>query len=102
MEAICTAKRRLQLELRSTKSQKASVIVITVKAFQRTVFFHRRSFVSTMYERNASNWRDRVTTARFEVFTAVTMKNAVFWDVSRAALVRTDVSEELSASIIPL
>jgi hypothetical protein len=34
---------------------------------------------------------------RFEVFTAVTMKNGVFWDV---ALVRTDVSEELSASFI--
>jgi hypothetical protein len=30
---------------------------------------------------------------RFEVFTAVTMKNGVFWDV---ALVRTDVSEELA------
>jgi hypothetical protein len=31
---------------------------------------------------------------RFEFFTAVTMKNGVFWDVT---LVRTDVSEELSA-----
>jgi hypothetical protein len=28
------------------------------------------------------------------------MKNCVFWDVSRVALVRTDVSEELSASFI--
>jgi hypothetical protein len=29
------------------------------------------------------------------------MKNGVFWDVTpRVALVRTDVSEELSASII--
>jgi hypothetical protein len=28
------------------------------------------------------------------------MKNAVFWDVSRVALIRTDVSEELNASII--
>jgi hypothetical protein len=28
------------------------------------------------------------------------MKNAVFWDVTPVALVRTDVSEELSASII--
>jgi hypothetical protein len=37
---------------------------------------------------------------RFEVFTAVTMKNGVFWDVTRVALVRTDVSEELSASFI--
>jgi hypothetical protein len=38
---------------------------------------------------------------RFEVFTAVTMKNVVFWDVRRrVALVRTDVSEERIASII--
>jgi hypothetical protein len=28
------------------------------------------------------------------------LKNVVFWDVSRVALVRTDVSEEFSASII--
>jgi hypothetical protein len=35
---------------------------------------------------------------RFEVFTAVTMKNGVFWDVT-PRLVRTDVSEEPSASI---
>jgi hypothetical protein len=28
------------------------------------------------------------------------MKNGVFWDVTRVALVRTDVSEELSASFI--
>jgi hypothetical protein len=28
------------------------------------------------------------------------MKNGVFWDVRRVALVRTDVSEELSASFI--
>jgi hypothetical protein len=31
---------------------------------------------------------------------AVTIKNGVFWDVRRVALVRTDVSEELSASFI--
>jgi hypothetical protein len=38
---------------------------------------------------------------RFEVFTVVTMKNGVIWDVAPCvALVRTDVSEELSASII--
>jgi hypothetical protein len=37
---------------------------------------------------------------RFEVLTAVTMKNAVFWDVTPLVLVKTDVSEELSASII--
>jgi hypothetical protein len=28
------------------------------------------------------------------------MKNGVFWDVTRVALVRTDISEELSASFI--
>jgi hypothetical protein len=28
------------------------------------------------------------------------MKNAVFWDVTHVALVRTDVSEECSTSII--
>jgi hypothetical protein len=31
---------------------------------------------------------------RFEVFTAVTMKNSVFWMLRRVALVRTNVSEE--------
>jgi hypothetical protein len=35
-----------------------------------------------------------ISCVRLEVFTAVTMKNGVFWDV------RTDVSEELSASFI--
>jgi hypothetical protein len=35
---------------------------------------------------------------RFEVFTAVTMKNAVFWDVAPCILL-TDVSEERIASI---
>jgi hypothetical protein len=40
------------------------------------------------------------TCVRFEVFTEVTMKNGVFWDVTPGvALVRTDVSEELSPSI---
>jgi hypothetical protein len=40
---------------------------------------------------------------RFEVFTAVTMKNVVFWDVCRrVVLVGTDVSEEHTASYIPL
>jgi hypothetical protein len=37
---------------------------------------------------------------RFEVFTAVTMKNGLFWDVTPSGLVRIDFSEELSASII--
>jgi hypothetical protein len=34
----------------------------------------------------------------FEVFTAVTMKNAIFWDVYHVDLVWTDVSEECFAS----
>jgi hypothetical protein len=38
-----------------------------------------------------------VESVSFGVFTAVTMKNAVFWDVT---LVRTDVSEERIAFII--
>jgi hypothetical protein len=43
------------------------------------------------------------TYVRFEVFTAVTMKNDVLMSsgmLRRVALVRTDVSEELSASVI--
>jgi hypothetical protein len=46
------------------------------------------------------NNRNKVHSLRFEVFTAVTMKNAVFWDVTPCSFVTTDVSEELSASII--
>jgi hypothetical protein len=34
---------------------------------------------------------------RFEVFTAVTMKNGVFWDVTPCGSYKTDVSEEPSA-----
>jgi hypothetical protein len=41
---------------------------------------------------------DRVICVRFEVFTAVTMKNGVFCMLHRVDLVKTDVSEELSAS----
>jgi hypothetical protein len=37
---------------------------------------------------------------RFELFTAVNMKNGVFWDVAPVALVRTDTSEELNTSFI--
>jgi hypothetical protein len=41
-------------------------------------------------------WEHRLTAyIRFEVFTAVTMKNGVLWDVSRVALLRIDISEEL-------
>jgi hypothetical protein len=35
----------------------------------------------------------------FEVFTAVTVKNAVFWDVAPCEYITTDVSEERVASI---
>jgi hypothetical protein len=41
-----------------------------------------------------------VDSVKFEVFTAVTMKNGVFWDVTPCDSLRTDVSEELSASFI--
>jgi hypothetical protein len=34
------------------------------------------------------------------LFLKINVKNGVFWDVRRVALVRTDVSEELSASFI--
>jgi hypothetical protein len=37
---------------------------------------------------------------KFDVFTAVTVKNDVLWMLRRVALVRTDVWEERSASII--
>jgi hypothetical protein len=37
---------------------------------------------------------------RFEVFTAVTMKNGVSGMLHRVVLVKTDFSDELSASII--
>jgi hypothetical protein len=36
----------------------------------------------------------------FEVFMAMTMKNAIFWEVMPCTLVRTDVSDERIASII--
>jgi hypothetical protein len=37
---------------------------------------------------------------RFEVFTAVTLKDAAFWDVTLCGLVRIEVSEERITSII--
>jgi hypothetical protein len=40
------------------------------------------------------------TPARFEVFTAATMKNDVFWDVTPCGSCKNRVSEELSASFI--
>jgi hypothetical protein len=41
-----------------------------------------------------------INDVRFEVFTAVIMKNGVFWVSRRVTFVRADVSEERSASII--
>jgi hypothetical protein len=38
--------------------------------------------------------------ARFQGFMAVTMKDAIFWDVRHVALVRTDVLEECITPII--
>jgi hypothetical protein len=46
------------------------------------------------------NSTNRRISVRLEVFTAATIKNGVFCDVSRVALAKTEVSEELSASII--
>jgi hypothetical protein len=44
---------------------------------------------------------DNINLVKFEVFTAVTMKNGVFWDVTlHVARVRTDISEKPSASFI--
>jgi hypothetical protein len=37
---------------------------------------------------------------RLEVFTVVTMKNAIFWDVTLVALVRTNVLEELALPLL--
>jgi hypothetical protein len=42
METIHSPKRRLELELHGTKSQKASVIDTAVKASQKTVFFYHQ------------------------------------------------------------
>jgi hypothetical protein len=41
-----------------------------------------------------------MNSARCEVFTAVTMKNTVFWDVTQCDSLRTEVLEERIASII--
>jgi hypothetical protein len=43
--------------------------------------------------------RKNMIVVRFEAFTAVTMKNVIFWDVALLVLVLTDVLEERIASI---
>jgi hypothetical protein len=58
------------------------------------------SFIYCFFNSIFSNSDHVPWNVRFKVFTAVTMKNAVFLDVSRVTLVRTDVSEEPIASII--
>jgi hypothetical protein len=57
------------------------------------VLFDLTSHLMHRYQSGSSD-------VRFEVFTAVTMKNAVFLGVRRVALVRTDVSVEHRASFI--
>jgi hypothetical protein len=42
------------------------------------------------------NIRRKYHYAEFGVFTAGTIKNVVFWDVARVALVKTDVSRAIS------
>jgi hypothetical protein len=48
----------------------------------------------------SSNYAPRGYCVRFEAFTAVTMENGVSGMLRRVAVVRTDVSEELSASFM--
>jgi hypothetical protein len=55
---------------------------------------HRRHITSPLQSRVSSCY------VRFEVFTAVTTKNAVFWDITPSDILRNDVLEEPSASII--
>jgi hypothetical protein len=62
VEACHPEERWFELELHGIKSQKTSIIDIAVRAFRKTVFFDRNT--------------------RFEVFTAVTMKNGVFWNIT--------------------
>jgi hypothetical protein len=44
----------------------------------------------------------KVPYVKFEVFTAVTIKNCVFWDVTQYGYCKNQVSEELSPFIIRL
>jgi hypothetical protein len=68
--------------------------------------FHRTGSVAVLYLRycfciiNFNRLKQDLNNVRFEVITVATMNNAVFWDVTPYAFVRTDVSEERIASII--
>jgi hypothetical protein len=55
---------------------------------------------TTLYSRKDITQQRQYDCVRFEVFTAVTMKNGAFGMLRHLALVRTDVSEELGASFI--
>jgi hypothetical protein len=61
----------------------------------KTQFVLHRRHITSLLQSSAGQCY-----VRFEVFTAATMKNVVFWAVRRVALVRIDVSEEPIASII--
>jgi hypothetical protein len=50
------------------------------------------------YETKMGAWLQLLSYVRFEVFTVVTIKNAIFWEVTPC--VRTDVSEKCIAFII--
>jgi hypothetical protein len=76
--------------------------------------FHCRCFVfMILLKKNNDHWSGlcgRMTNQRppfitiweqrFAVTECLRTKNGVFWDVSRVAYVKTDVSQELSASFI--
>jgi hypothetical protein len=53
----------------------------------------------TLITKRATN-RTSLYNVRFEISTAMTMKNGVFWDVTPCGSCKDRVSEELSASFI--
>jgi hypothetical protein len=63
---------------------------------RNAVFWDMKNPIRTSQETHyvSATEPSRLCYVRIEVFTAVTMKNAVLWVVRCVALVRTDVSEE--------
>jgi hypothetical protein len=59
------------------------------------LFSYSRRLLSVMNRLHAYSYF-----VRFKIFTAVTVNNGVFWDITPVALVRIDISEERSASFI--
>jgi hypothetical protein len=55
---------------------------------------HRRHITSPLQSLACKSY------VRYEVFAAMTMKNAMFWGVTKCGSVRTGVSEKRVASII--